>query len=135
MSAPSLNSYVVPLAVAWIHGFGVELANGGRELRVLLSPEARLKIVATRSRDGWWACVTLRTAHGELVEFNSTPTTTAIQAEAVALAKLDERHHMGVTLAKQLRQATVARHGTQEGTGDIAADRVDGTAVGPEHEG
>jgi hypothetical protein len=117
MSMLSLNAYVLPLAVARLQGHGRTQADGNRELQLQLDGDSELHVSARRDRGGWVASATLRQP-GEICAGEcSQPTTTAIQAEAVALSKVAERSRHGASLAYRLRRAQVER---------MAAARLDG---------
>jgi len=117
MSMLSLNAYVLPLAVARLQGHGRTGADGDRELQLRLDEQSELHVRARRAEGGWVASATLRqpgeTCGGEC----SQPTTTAIQAEAVALSVIAARSRHGASLAYRLRRAQVQR---------TATGRVDG---------
>jgi len=105
----SLNVYVLPLAVARLQGHGRTEENGDRELQLQLDARSELHVRAQRAAGGWVASATLRepgeTCGGECVR----PTTTAIQAEAVALSVVAERSRHGASLAYRLRRAQAER--------------------------
>ena len=109
MSTLSLNAYVIPLAVARLQGHGRTGADGDRELQLRLDEQSELHVRARRAKNGWVASATLRqpgeTCGGEC----SQPTTTAIQAEAIALSVIAARSRHGASLAYRLRLALAVR--------------------------
>jgi hypothetical protein len=103
--SPSLNAYVLPLAVARLHGHGRDAPDGQRVLHLVLDAGLELQVRARRCDGGWLASAAL--CHGTVLHEGTCPqpTVTPIQAEAVALVSLAQHSGLGCSLAHRMRKS------------------------------
>lgn len=108
MAPLPLNPYLLPLAVARIRGYGSVTSQGARELHLSLGEDSDLDVRSHRCDGGWLATATLCRKGESVCAQSSVPTTTSIQAEAIAVAALADLQALGSSLATDIRVA-VAR--------------------------
>lgn len=102
---PPLNAYVLPLAVARLRGHGVVSPPGARRLHLRLDDDSELDVVSQRKDDGWLATATLCRGGKSVYGQSCVPTTTSIQAEALAVAALADLQALGSSLTISIRVA------------------------------
>lgn len=100
-----LNAYVLPLAVARLHGHGSVTSHDSRQLHLRLGDDSELDVSAQRTDRGWVATAALRRGGKSLCAQYFIPTATSIQAEALAVAALANLQALGSSFAIDIRIA------------------------------